>query len=243
MEAITADKIRNLKSEIRKISMLTAYDYPFANILDEAGVDIILVGDSLGNVILGYENTLPVTMQDMIHHTKAVARGVKRALVVADMPNKSATTPKNALKNAKELLKAGADAVKIEGIDDLLSIKKLVKAGIPVMGHLGFTPQKVKELGGYRIQRSPKIIDEARKLKEIGVFAIVLEMIPPELANKVTSAVNIPTIGIGAGPDCDGQVLVTHDLLGLSSWMPSFVKPRVNLRKKVICAIKEWMSL
>lgn len=225
----------------QRISMLTAYDYPFAKILDEAGVDIILVGDSLGNVILGYENTLPVTMQDMIHHTKAVAKGVDRALVIADMPNKSTATPQKALKNAKELIKAGADGVKIEGIADLKSIQKIIKAGIPVMGHLGFTPQKVKELGGYKIQRSPKIIDQAKKLEEIGVFAIVLEMVPPDLAKKVTTAIKIPTIGIGAGSDCDGQVLVTHDILGLTDKAPSFAKQRVNLRKIISCAIKEWM--
>ena len=219
------------------IVMLTAYDYSFAKILDSCEVDIILVGDSLGNVILGYKDTLPVTMEDMVHHTKAVARGVKKALLISDMPNKSALVPETALKNAKRLVDAGARGVKIEGIDNFESILKIIRAGIPVMGHLGFTPQKVKELGGYKIQRSPQIIDEAKKLEKAGVFSIVLEMVPPELAAKITSSIKIPTIGIGAGSSCNGQVLVTYDMLGLYPNAPKFAKKYVDLEKEIRKAV------
>jgi len=220
--------------------MLTAYDYSFAKILDSCEVDIILVGDSLGNVILGYENTLPVTMEDMIHHTKAVARGVKRALLISDMPYKSTLVPKTALENARRLVDAGARGVKIEGIDNFESISEIIQAGIPVMGHLGFTPQNVKELGGYKIQRSPQIIDEAKELEKVGVFSIVLEMIPPELAGKITDSIKIATIGIGAGPLCNGQVLVTYDMLGLYPNAPKFAKKYVDLEKEIRKAIKEF---
>lgn len=227
--------------------MLTAYDYPFAKILDEAGVDIILVGDSLGNVALGYRNTLPVTMQEMIIHTRGVSRAVERAMIVADMPfgsfQKGST---DALSNAVKLVKAGAEAVKIEGAEYLDAIRKIIKAGIPVMGHLGLTPQSVYKLGGYRVQgkgkrEKKKILSDAKRLEKAGCFAIVLEMVPDDLAKKISKTLKIPTIGIGAGPYCDGQVLVTNDLLGLSVWMPSFVKPRINLRKTVRRAIKDWM--
>lgn len=221
----------------RKLNMLTAYDYSLAKILDETAIDIILVGDSLGNVILGYENTLPVTMTDMVHHTKAVARGVKRAMVVADMPYRSVS-----LKNAQRLIKTGAQGVKIEGIEDIKVIKEIIKSGIPVMGHLGFLPQKVKELGGYKIQRDPKIIQEAKLLEKIGVFAIVLELIPPELAKQVTKAVKVPTIGCGAGLDCDGQVLVTYDLLGLYPKSPKFAKQYVDLSKIIKTAVQEFIT-
>lgn len=241
-EKITFQTIAEAKKNKQKIAMLTAYDYSFAKILDKAGIDIVFVGDSLGNVILGYENTLPVTMEDMIHHTKAVAKAVGKALLLTDMPYKSAITPEKALKNAELLIEAGAEGVKIEGIDDLNSIKEIIKAGIPVMGHLGFTPQKVKELGGYKIQRSPKIIDEAKKLEEAGVFSIVLEMIPDELAKKVTESVSIPTIGIGAGPYCNGQVLVTHDMLGLYEKPPSFVKKYADLNKEITKAVKKYIE-
>lgn len=242
MEKVTPAKILRSKSRQKKITMLTAYDYSLAKILDETGLDIILVGDSLGNVILGYENTLPVTMADMLHHTAAVSRGVKRALLIADMPYKSATTPAKALSNAKLLVSAGAEGVKIEGMDDFAGIKKIIQAGIPVMGHLGFTPQKVKELGGYKIQRSPKIIEDAVKLEEAGVFSIVLEMVPSELAQKVCEAVNVPVIGCGAGPDCDGQVLVSYDLLGLYPDAPKFAKKRVDLRGEIKKAVGEFMG-
>lgn len=226
----------------QKITMLTAYDYPLARILDECGIDIILVGDSLGNVILGYENTLPVTMEDMIHHTRAVRRGVKRSLLIADLPYQSYDEPKKALRNAQRLIEAGAEGVKPEGIDYLDSIKEIIKVGIPVMGHLGFLPQKVKELGGYKVQRSPKIIEEAKILEKAGVFAIVLEMVPDELAKEVTESVKVPTIGIGAGPYTDGQVLVTYDMLGLYPHPPKFAKKYVDLEKEIKKAVGKFID-
>jgi 3-methyl-2-oxobutanoate hydroxymethyltransferase len=247
MEKITTQKIRNSKSENRKITMLTAYDYPFAKILDEAGIDIVLVGDSLGNVALGYSNTLPVTMEEMIIHTRAVAKAVKRAMVVADMPFGSfQKSSKEAVSNAIKLMKAGAEAVKVEGSVYLDAIKEIIKAGIPVMGHVGFTPQSVNQLGGYRVQgkikgEKLKIKNDAKRLETAGCFAVVLEMIPPDLAKGITKALKIPTIGIGAGKDCDGQVLVTNDLVGLSEWMPSFASPRANVRKIIFKAVKDWM--
>lgn len=222
---------------MKKISMLTAYDYSLARILDETAVDIILVGDSLGNVILGYENTLSVTMADMVHHTTAVARGVRRARLIADLPYRAVS-----LANAKRLIKAGAQGVKIEGIEDIKVIREIIKAGIPVMGHLGFLPQKVRELGGYKIQRDPKIIDEAKLLEKAGVFAIVLELIPAELAKKVTKAVKVPTIGIGAGKDCDGQVLVTYDMLGLYPKAPKFAKKYVDLSRSIKGAVARFIA-
>lgn len=255
MEKITTQKIRNSKlvpskvegSEFRKIAMLTAYDFPFARILDEAGVDIVLVGDSLGNVALGYKDTLPVTLEEMIIHTRAVSRAVKHAMVVADMPFGSfQKSPKEAVSNAIKFVKAGAEAVKIEGASYPDVIKEIIKAGIPVMGHVGFTPQSVNQLGGYKVQGKTKaekiqIKNDAKKLEKAGCFAVVLEMVPPELAKEITKTLKIPTIGIGAGKDCDGQVLVTNDLIGLSEWMPSFASPKVNVRNIVYKAVKDWM--
>ncbi len=247
MEKVTTAKLQTLKSKHLKICMLTAYDFPFAKILDDSLVDIILIGDSLGNVALGYRNTLPVTMEEMIIHTRAVARAVERALAVADMPFGSFQKgSKEALANAIKLVKAGAEAVKIEGAGYLDAIKKIIKAGIPVMGHVGFTPQSVHQLGGYRVQgRGPRdagrMIKDAKALEKAGCFAVVLEMIPIALAKRITKALKIPTIGIGAGPDCDGQVLVTNDLLGLSVWMPSFARPKANLRKAVSRAVKAFL--
>jgi 3-methyl-2-oxobutanoate hydroxymethyltransferase len=215
MEKITVQKLRITNYELRKLVMLTAYDHPFATILDEAGVDIVLVGDSLGNVALGYKNTLPVTMEEMVIHTKAVARGVKRALLVADLPFGSyQQNDEQAVANSIKLVKAGAEAVKLEGTGYLSAIKKIIKAGIPVMGHLGFTPQAVNLLGarvqGRGAKEAKKILGEAKALETAGCFAIVLELIPDELAAKITKAVKIPTIGIGAGQRTDGQVLVTN---------------------------------
>ena len=232
MEKITVSKIKLSKLQGHKISMLTAYDYPFAKILDEAGVDIVLTGDTMGNVVLGYKNTRPVTMEDMVHHTKAAARGVKRALLVSDIPYRSVS-----VKNAKCLIKAGARAVKIEG---LKGVKTIVQAGIPVMGHLGYLPQTMVKP---KVKKSAKLVEQAKTLEAAGVFAIVLEMVEPRLARLITKAVKVPTIGIGSGPDCDGRVLVSYDLLGLSDWQPGFAKPKVNLRKIALRAIKEWMSL
>ncbi len=210
--------------------MLTAYDFPFAKILDDAGVDIVLVGDSLGNVVLGHKNTRSVTIGDMVHHTQAAAKGIRRSLLVADLPYRAVS-----LKNARRLIKAGAGAVKIEG---LKGVKAIVNAGIPVMGHLGFLPQTMSRP---KIQRSAALVEQAKALESAGVFAITLEMVLPELAKKITRAVKVPTIGIGSGPGCDGQVLVSYDLLGLSDWQPGFVKPRADLRRIAAKAIKEWM--
>ena len=242
ISAIVSKKQRN-----ERIVMLTAYDYPFARILDEAGVDIVLVGDSLGNVALGYKNTLPVTMAEMVIHTKAVARGVKRALLTADLPFGSyQENDETATANAIKLVKAGAEAVKLEGAGYLSAIKKIIAAGIPVMGHLGFTPQSVNALG-YQIQgkskkEQVKILADAKKLEAAGCFALVLELMPDDLAARITKAVKIPTIGIGAGARTDGQVLVTNDLLGLYENPPSFVKPKANLRDLILKTVSEFIA-
>ena len=212
--------------------MLTAYDYPFAKILDEAGVDMVLVGDSLGNVILGLPDTRRVTMADMIHHTTAAARGVKRALLVADVPYRSLS-----LVNARRLIQSGAEAVKVEGVSGIRTIKKIINSGIPVMGHLGYLPQTDSKP---KIKRSELIIKQAKQLELAGVFALVLELVEPGLAKEITDTVNIPTIGIGSGKNCDGQVLVTYDLVGLSDWSPSFVKPILNLRREITKAVRSF---
>src|ERR1700740_512598 len=215
-------------SPSKKIACLTAYDYPTARLLDEAGVDVILVGDSLGMVVLGYESTLPVTLEEMLHHARAVRRGTKRALVAADMPFGSyhadtAESLKNAVRCVKE---AGAEAVKVEGGERRLEvIARLTEAEIPVMGHVGLTPQSVNAMGGYRVQGktvggAEQLLRDARAVEAAGAFSIVLEGIPRELAAEITKSVRIPTIGIGAGPDCDGQILVLHDLLGLTFQEP-----------------------
>jgi 3-methyl-2-oxobutanoate hydroxymethyltransferase len=208
----------------QKITCLTAYDYPSARLLDEAGVDVLLVGDSLGMVVLGYENTLPVTLEEILHHTRAVRRGAKRALVVADLPYGSYHgSAEEAVRNAIRCVKeAGAEAVKVEGGERRLGlIHQLVEAEIPVMGHVGLTPQSLHQLGGYRVQGksaddAARLLRDASAVEAAGAFSIVLEAIPRELAARITRELAIPTIGIGAGPDCDGQVLVLHDLLGLS---------------------------
>ncbi|MDI6710660.1 MAG: 3-methyl-2-oxobutanoate hydroxymethyltransferase [Thermoanaerobacterales bacterium] len=243
---VTTATLRQMKAEGRPVTMLTAYDFPLARLVDEAGIDVILVGDSLGNVVLGYETTVPVTMDDMVHHVRAVARGVRRALVVADMPFLSyQVSVEDALRNAGRLLQeGGAHAVKIEGGAAVLDVvRALVGAGIPVMGHLGLTPQSVHQLGGFKVQArdaaaANRLLDEARALEEAGIFALVLECIPAPLARMVTGALGVPTIGIGAGPDCDGQVLVTHDLLGLTGGrVPRFVKQYADLRARMLAAV------
>lgn len=245
-QLINAKQIKSLKG-ICKISMLTAYDYLFARLLDQAGVDIILVGDSLGNVSLGYKNTLPVTLTEMLIHTQAAARGADRAMVVADMPFGTFQQGKElALSSAIDLIKAGAQAVKIEGAGFLDEIKAIVRAGIPVMGHLGFTPQSVNQLG-YRIQgksgkQKAKIKKDAKKLEKAGCFALVLELVPPDLAKQITKTIKIPVIGIGAGRDCDGQVLVTADLLGLYQNPPAFVKKTANLAPQIKKAVKKFIN-
>ncbi len=220
---LSAPALIQMKKTGQKIVCLTAYDYPTARLVDAAGVDLVLVGDSLGNVVLGYENTLPVTVDDMVHHAKAVARGVSRAMLVVDMPFMSyQTSIPSALENAGRFLKeAGAQGVKLEGGAEVAeTVAKLVQAGIPVLGHLGMTPQSVHAFGGYVKQArsadaQEKLISDAQALQDAGAFAIVLELIPSEAAAQVTQAVEIPTIGIGAGSGCDGQVLVVNDMLGM----------------------------
>jgi 3-methyl-2-oxobutanoate hydroxymethyltransferase len=237
MTKITTHTIRNKKNAGEKITMITAYDYPTAKIVDESGIDIILVGDSVGNVVLGYDSTVKVTMEDMVHHTKAVARGAKNALVVADMPFLSYHTGKNeAIKNAGRLMQeANADCVKLEGGGALCEIvSAMVRAGIPVMGHLGLTPQSVNVFGGFFVQgktesQQEQILQDAIALEQAGVFALVLECVPAALAKKITQQLSIPVIGIGAGADCDGQVLVFHDMIGLTMGkLPKFVKQFCN---------------
>lgn len=237
------------KKRGQKISVLTAYDFPSAKILDEAGIDIILVGDSLGMVILGHETTLPVMMNDMIHHTQAVARAVKTALVVADMPYRSYDNAGAAVKNAKLLIKAGAQAVKLEGgMEIQKQIAALVKAKIPVMGHLGMTPQSVEKFGGYKVQgrdmkQAQKILWDAQLLDKLGVFSIVLECIPAVLGEKISKAVKCPTIGIGAGAGTDGQVLVLHDMLGFDTGVnPRFVRKYSNLSEEIKNAAVEYIQ-
>lgn len=227
--------VKNLVTKIisqknrKKIVVLTAYDFPFAKLLDEEGIDIILVGDSVGMVSLGYETTLEVTMEEMIHHVKAVRRAVKQALLVADMPFGSYESPEKALLNASRLVKeAGADAVKLEGGNRIIEeVKAILEYDIPVMGHLGMTPQSIKELGGYKVQGKSKedadaIFEDALVLEKAGIFSLVLECVPVSLSKRITEVIKIPTIGIGAGIETDGQVLVLHDLLGF----PSPVRPR-----------------
>jgi 3-methyl-2-oxobutanoate hydroxymethyltransferase len=233
--------LREKKRRGEKIAVLTAYDATMARLLDGAGVDVLLVGDSVGVVVLGHENTLPVTLDDMLHHTRAVVRGATRALVVADMPFMTyQVSVEEAVRNAGRLLQAGAAAVKVEGGPPIAgAIRRMVEVVIPVMGHLGLQPQSVHQLGGYRRQAVQRedieaLVEDAHALERAGVFAIVLEAVGHDAARLVTSAVSVPTIGIGAGPDCDGQVLVSHDMLGLfDGHVPSFVKQYARLAEEI----------
>ncbi len=249
MSKFTTTSFIKSKKEGKKISMLTAYDYSTAKLLDEAGVDSILVGDSLGMVILGYENTLQVTVDDMIHHTKAVTRGVKRAYVIADLPFLSYhISVEETIRNAGRMIQeANAHAVKLEGGREVVDkIEALIKAQIPVMGHLGLTPQSVNMMGGFKVQgkdeqQAKKILEDAKLLQEAGVFAIVLECVPAKLAKLISKSIDIPTIGIGAGKDCDGQVLVIQDMLGMySDFTPKFVKKYCEVGSVIKDAVKEY---
>ncbi|RMF30587.1 MAG: 3-methyl-2-oxobutanoate hydroxymethyltransferase [Chloroflexi bacterium] len=246
---ITVPKLQQMKQEGRPITMLTAYDYPTALLVDRAGIDVILVGDSLGMVVLGYESTLPVTMDEMIHHCKAVRRGARYALLVGDMPFMSYQSETyEAVKNAGRFLKeAGMDAVKLEGGRDYAPVvEAIVRAGIPVMGHIGLTPQFIARLGGFKVQgrtaqAARALLEDARALEAAGCFALVLEAIPDRVAARITDAVRIPTIGIGAGPHCDGQVLVTHDLIGLfDRFVPRFVKQYTNIARQISEAVAQY---
>jgi 3-methyl-2-oxobutanoate hydroxymethyltransferase len=234
MHRVTVRDLLEMKSRGDKIVCLTAYDYLFGRLVDEGGADMVLVGDSLGQVVLGYESTIPVTIDDMIHHAKAVRRGVKHALLIVDLPFMSfQISPQETLRNAGTILKqTGCEAVKLEGGDEraAANVEMLVGAGIPVMGHIGLTPQSVHALGGYRVQGraepdATRILEEAHRLQDAGCFSIVLELMPAALAADVTRALRIPTIGIGAGPACDGQVLVLYDMLGLNDgFKPKFLR-------------------
>jgi 3-methyl-2-oxobutanoate hydroxymethyltransferase len=246
---VTTTFFREAKKDGRKITMLTAYDCQMASLIEKAGIDAILVGDSLGNVVLGYSSTIPVTMDDMVHHIKAVTRGVSRTMVIGDMPFMSYhLSMEESLKNAGRILQeGGAQAVKLEGGQEVTDVvRKIVAAGIPVMGHLGLTPQSVNQIGGFKVQgkeeaAARKLINDAKALEEAGVFAIVLELIPLQLARIITEQINVPTIGIGAGPYCDGQVLVTNDLLGMYSGnKPKFVKYYANLNQDIIKALQSY---
>jgi 3-methyl-2-oxobutanoate hydroxymethyltransferase len=248
MAKVTLPELMKRKKEGRKITMVTAYDYPFARIVDDAGIDLVLVGDSLGMVIQGRPNTLSVTMDEMLYHTGLVARGVRRALVIGDMPFMSFQSGiEEAVRNAGRFLQAGAEAVKIEGGRNVADrIAAAVRMDIPVMGHVGLTPQSVHRMGGYRVQgREPaaadRLLEDAKAVEEAGAFSIVLEGLPLDLGRRITRALSIPTVGIGAGPHCDGQVLVLHDLLGLSDHpQPTFVKNYAHLRDQALEALRRY---
>ncbi len=247
---ITAQSFINMKENGEKITVLTSYDYIMAKALDSAGVDALLVGDSMGMVIYGQDSTLPVTVEDVLRHTQAVARGAKRSMVIADMPFMSFSTPEIALSNAGRFLKEGnADAVKLEGgRERVKSIRMMIECGIPVMGHIGLTPQYIHQLGGYKLQgknahAAEKLIEDALILEEAGVFAIVLEMVPWQVAKEISSRVKIPTIGIGAGAYCDGQVLVAQDMMGFSEGKSfKFVKKYADVWNTMVDAGKNYIS-
>ncbi len=251
MGSLTPDvpQLRAMKTRGEKIAMLTAYDYPTARLLDEAGVDILLVGDSLGMVVLGYPDTTLVTMDEMVHHTRAVARGTTRALIIADLPFRSYETPEAALTNAQRLIEAGAHAVKFEGgTSRVPQLRKLVAAGIPAMAHIGMMPQNVRIEGGYRIkgktpEQADALLADADAVEAAGAFGILLELVVPEVARRITEQVKIPTIGIGAGPACDGQVLVLHDLIGLFPWFtPKFATPRAQVAEEIRQAVAGYLA-
>jgi 3-methyl-2-oxobutanoate hydroxymethyltransferase len=246
---VTIPKLKKMKKDKEKITMLTAYDYPFAKLIDQCDIEVVLVGDSVGNAVLGYKSTIGVTMDEMIHHAKAASKGIEKALLIGDMPFMSYNVSKEeTVKNAGRFLKeAGCDAVKIEGgLEVTDAVSSIVKAGIPILGHIGLTPQTVSKLGGYKVQgkdakKAEQLIKEAKALEKAGCFAIVLECVPDELAKIITEEIDIPTIGIGAGPFCDGQVLVVHDILGLSGkFRPKFAKQYADLSKEITSAVNKF---
>ena len=246
---VTVLDVKQAKKDGRKLVMVTAYDYPFGLMADEAGVDIVLIGDSLGMVVMGLEGTVEVTMEHMIHHIRAVVRGCKKPLVVGDMPFMSYNTSiREAIINAGRLMKeGGCDVVKLEGgVDFASTVEAIVKAGIPVQGHIGLTPQTASALGGFKMQgkdakAAMRIIDDAKALEDAGVFSMILEAVPAPLGKLVAEAVSVPVIGIGAGVDVDGQVLVTHDMIGLfDKFVPKFVKQYTKIRPTIINALKAY---
>ena len=237
---MTTTNLTAMKRRGEKLAVLTAYDYPTARLLDESGLDILLVGDSLGMVVLGFPDTTYVTMEHMLHHTAAVARGTTRALIVADLPFASYDTPEQAVANARRLLDAGAHAVKLEGgATHAARLAALTAAGIPVMAHLGMLPQSVREEGGYKLKgKTPEAADallaDAHAVESAGAFAVVLELVQADVAARISAALTIPTIGIGSGPACDGQVLVTHDLIGLFPWFtPKFARQHAQVAASI----------
>jgi 3-methyl-2-oxobutanoate hydroxymethyltransferase len=243
------EKFREMKKRGEKITALTAYDYPTARLLDESGVDIILVGDSLGMVVLGYDDTTSVTLEEMLHHTRAVARGVKHALLVADMPIHSYDTPEQARATARKFIECGAQAVKLEGgVSHVMQIEAITRAGIPFMAHIGMLPQSVREEGGYKVKgrtqsEAKALIADARAVEKAGAFSVVLEIVVAEIAKQITHAVEIPTIGIGSGEHCDGQILVTHDLIGLFPWFtPKFVSPEARVSEEIRKAVRAFIE-
>jgi 3-methyl-2-oxobutanoate hydroxymethyltransferase len=246
---ITITQIKEMKQKGEQITMLTAYDYAIAKIVDEVGIPLILVGDSLGMVVLGYESTIPVTMDEMIHHTKAVVRGTRQAMVIGDMPFMTYhVSTEDALRNATRFIQeGGAQAVKLEGgVTVAEKVKKVVECGIPVMGHIGLTPQSIHQLGGFKVQgKSPeaaaKLVDDAQSLEQAGAFAIVLETVPAQLATFITESISIPTIGIGAGIGCDGQVQVINDILGsFTDFVPKHAKQYAKLSDIIRKAVTEY---
>jgi len=248
---VTTQTLVEMKERGDKISMLTAYDYTMARILDQAGIDVILVGDSASNVMAGHDTTVPMTMDHMIYHASCVARGVEKALVIADLPFMSyQVKPTEALTNAGRMMKeAGAHAVKLEGGKPVVkTVSKIVEAGIPVMGHLGLTPQSIYKFGTYKVRatentEADQLIEDAKRLEEAGCFSIVLEKIPAKLAQRVTNELSIPTIGIGAGANCDGQVLVSHDMLGLNKeFNPRFLRRYADMHTDMTDAVQQYIS-
>ena len=251
VRAVTTSQLKKMKEQGEKISMITSYDYSMASIVDGAGIDIILVGDSAANVMAGHKTTLPITLDQMIYHASSVVRGVERAFVVCDMPfGTYQGDPITALHSAVRIMKeSGADGVKLEGGEEIIdSVKKILTAGIPVMGHLGLTPQSVHQLGGYSVQAkeeaaAEKLIADAKLLEEVGCFAVVLEKIPATLAKRVSEALTIPTIGIGAGAGTDGQVLVVHDMLGINKgFSPKFLRRYANLHDVMTEAVEHYIA-
>jgi len=244
---ITADTIRDMKARGEKVAALTAYDFPLTRLLDEAGIPLILVGDSLGMVVLGYPDTTHVTMAEMEHHVRAAARARPRALLAADLPYRSYETPELAVRNAQRLVAAGAEAVKAEGGREILEpLRAIAAAGVPLLGHLGMLPQHVLEEGGYHVKgrreaEQRALLADADALVEVGAFAIVLELVSAALARAITQRVPVPTIGIGSGNECDGQILVTPDLLGMLPWFNlKHVKPRLNAAEQMRTVIRGW---
>ncbi|MEY2492399.1 MAG: 3-methyl-2-oxobutanoate hydroxymethyltransferase [Verrucomicrobiota bacterium] len=238
-----------MKQRGDRIAALTAYDYPTARLLDESGLDIILVGDSVGMVVLGYEDTTSVTLDEMLHHTRAVRRGVKRALLVADMPIHTYDTPDQAVQTARALVNAGAEAVKLEGgVTHIRQIEAIVRADIPFMAHIGMLPQSVRQEGGYKVkgrsqEQADALLRDARAVEAAGAFSIVLEIVAAETARMISASVEIPTIGIGSGNGCDGEILVTHDLIGLFPWfIPKFVAPQAHVAEQIRTAARAFVE-